>query len=150
MKNLNDGKVKYLIVGGYAVTKHAEPRFTKDLDIWISNSPDNAKRVFDALTEFGSPMVDIAPEDFTDPSLVYQIGIEPARIDILMGVDALDFDECWGRRVTAAFGETEAFFVSVDDLIKNKRAVARPQDLLDAESLELKKKEQSSIDMPID
>ncbi|MEP7214183.1 MAG: hypothetical protein ABI791_13985 [Acidobacteriota bacterium] len=149
MKILNDGKVKYLVVGGYAVSKHAEPRFTKDLDIWISNSPENAERVFQSLTEFGSPMTGITPQDFTDSALVYQIGVEPARIDILMGLDGLDFDECWNDRVIAAFGDTETNFISIDDLIENKRTVARPQDLLDAESLEIKKREQENIDTDI-
>ena len=88
-------KVKYLIIGGYAVAKHSEPRYTKDLDIWISSSRENAERVFHALKEFGAPLDNIEIEDFTRSTLVFQMGIEPVRIDILMGLKELDFDECW-------------------------------------------------------
>jgi hypothetical protein len=85
-------KVRYLIIGGYAVAKHSEPRYTKDLDIWISNSRENAERVYQALKEFGAPLANITVKDFTMPTLVFQIGIEPSRIDILMGLKELDFD----------------------------------------------------------
>ena len=148
LKILNEGKIRYLIIGGYAVGKHAEPRYTKDLDIWISNSRENAERVYKALAKFGSPLTGITVEDFTDPTLIFQIGMEPSRIDVLMGLKDLSFDDCWKRRVTAFFVDTEAHFISIDDLIKNKRLTGRPQDLLDAESLELKK-EQGSIDNSI-
>ncbi|CAN5598729.1 MAG: hypothetical protein M3449_02860 [Acidobacteriota bacterium] len=149
LKILNDGKIRYLIIGGYAVGKHAEPRYTKDLDIWISNRRDNAERVYEALAKFGSPLTGVSIEDFTDPTLIYQIGVEPSRIDVLMGLKELSFDDCWERRVTTVIDETETYFISIDDLIKNKRITGRPQDLLDAESLELKKKEQEKIDKPI-
>jgi hypothetical protein len=81
-----DKKVKYLIIGGYAVAKHAEPRYTKDLDIWISNSLENAEKVYLSLKEFGALLNEITIDDFTIPTLVFQIGIEPTRIDILMGL----------------------------------------------------------------
>lgn len=139
-------QVKYLVIGGYAVAKHAEPRYTKDLDIWINNSRANAEQIFQALKEFGAPLNDVTVEDFTIPTLVFQIGIEPSRIDILMGLKELDFDECWERRSIAKIGEIEICFISLDDLIFNKRLAGRPQDLRDAENLELKKREQSNIE----
>lgn len=146
LKIFAEEKVKYLIIGGYAVAKHAEPRYTKDLDIWISNRRDNAERIFQALKNFGAPLAKITIDDFTIPTLVFQIGIEPSRIDILMGLKDLNFDECWERRATAKIGEIEIHFISLDDLIFNKRLAGRPQDLLDAENLELKKREQSKIE----
>lgn len=146
LKIFADERVKYLIIGGYAVAKHAEPRYTKDLDIWISNRRDNAERIFQALKNFGAPLANITIDDFTVPTLVFQIGIEPSRIDVLMGLKDLDFDECWERRATAKIGELEIHFISLDDLIFNKRLAGRPQDLRDAENLELKKREQSEIE----
>lgn len=139
-------KVKYLIVGGYAVAKHAEPRYTKDLDIWIGNSRENAERVFRSLKKFGAPLTDITVEDFTVSTLVFQLGIEPSRIDILMGLKDLDFDDCWQRRASAVIGELEIDFISIDDLIFNKQLAGRPQDLQDAENLKLKKKEQFKLE----
>jgi predicted nucleotidyltransferase len=144
LKNFAEKKVRYLIVGGYAVAKHAEPRFTKDLDIWISNSLDNAKLVYKALEKFGAPLNKITIEDLTTPDLVFQIGIEPSRIDILMGVEALAFDDCWERRSSVTIDGIEIHFISLDDLIINKNAVARPQDLIDVKNLELKKTSRST------
>jgi hypothetical protein len=115
LKTFNQEKVKYLIVGGYAVAKHAEPRYTKDLDIWIDNSQENAGRVYRALEKFGAPLNNIKIEDFTVPTLVYQMGLEPLRVDILMGLKNLTFDDCWERKATAAIGELEIYFDS--DLI---------------------------------
>lgn len=139
-------KIEYLIIGGYAVANHAEPRYTKDLDIWINNSRENAERVYHALKKFGAPLNNITIEDFTVPTLVFQIGIEPSRIDILMGLKQLSFDECWERRDAATIGGIEIYFISLDDLIFNKKLAARPQDLRDIEILELKRKEQSKIE----
>ncbi|CAN5238485.1 nucleotidyl transferase AbiEii/AbiGii toxin family protein [soil metagenome] len=149
LKIFGEQKVEYLIIGGYAVAKHAEPRYTKDLDIWINNSSENAERVYQSLKEFGAPLTDITIEDFTIPTMVFQIGIEPSRIDILMGLKELDFDECWKRRATATIGKLEIYFISLDDLIFNKQLAGRPQDLRDAENLKLKKQEQSKIEKPL-
>ena len=139
LKIFAERKVKYLIIGGYAVAKHAEPRYTKDLDIWINNSKENAEQVFQSLKDFTAPLTDITVEDFTIPTLVFQIGIEPSRIDILMGLKELDFDECWKRRATSVIGDLELHFISLDDLIFNKTLAGRPQDLRDLEILKLKK-----------
>jgi hypothetical protein len=146
LKLFDETKVKYLIIGGYAVAKHAEPRYTKDLDIWISNKRENAGRVYQALKNFGAPLTNITVEDFTVPTLVFQLGIEPSRIDILMGLKELDFNACWERKAAAVIGNTEIYFISIDDLIFNKKLTGRPQDLADVEKLQLKKKEQSRIE----
>lgn len=150
LKIFSEEKVKYMIIGGYAVAKHAEPRYTKDLDIWISNSRNNAERIYQALSKFGSPLADITIEDFTVPTLVYQIGIEPSRIDIIMGLENLDFGECWENKETVQLGEVETYFISIDDLIKSKEFAGRPQDLMNVANLNLKKKEHSKVkkDLP--
>jgi hypothetical protein len=135
LRALNDAKVEYLIVGGYAVGKHTEPRYTKDIGVWINNSRNNAERVFRALREFGAPLGDVSVEDFTVPDLVYQIGLEPSRVDILMGLEAMDFDACWTRRVSAVLDDLTLNFISVADLIENKERTGRPQDLIDAQNL---------------
>lgn len=139
LKIFAEKEVKYLIIGGYAVAKHAEPRYTKDLDIWINNSEENARRVFIALKEFGAPLANMTVEDFTIPTLVFQVGIEPSRIDILMGLNELSFDKCWERRAVANIGEITINFISIDDLIFNKHLAGRPQDLRDVEILKLKR-----------
>ncbi len=89
LRIFDDNKVKYLVIGGYAVAKHGEPRYTKDIDLWISNNRENAEKVYFALEKFGAPLKNITVEDFTIPTVVFQIGIEPARIDILMGLKDL-------------------------------------------------------------
>lgn len=149
LKIFAEKEVKYLIIGGYAVAKHAEPRYTKDLDIWISNSNENAEQVYLALREFGAPLTNMVVEDFTVPTLVFQIGIEPSRIDILMGLKDLSFDNCWARRAVAYIGDLELNFISIDDLIFNKQLAGRPQDLNDVEILKLKKHQESKIEKPL-
>ena len=98
LKSFNEHQVKYLIVGAYAVMKYTEPRYTKDLDIWVEPTDENSSRVYRALAEFGAPMSGVTPQDFTKVDLVFQIGIAPHRIDILMGVKRLFF--CQGVRTT--------------------------------------------------
>lgn len=131
-------ETRFLIVGGYAVTYHARPRFTKDLDVWVDPTADNALRVVDALTEFGAPLVahGVEARDFATPGTVYQLGLPPNRIDVLTAVEGLQFAECWPRRTKARFADVDVAYLSREDLIVNKRAVARPQDLLDADELE--------------
>ena len=115
---------------------YTEPRYTKDLDVWIEPSPDNAARVFRALAEFGAPLAGIVAEDFTAPDLIYQLGMPPSRVDILTSISGVDFEDAWGRRKVAEFGDTPTMFISLDDLITNKRAVGRTTDLADCERLE--------------
>ncbi|MEW6209148.1 MAG: DUF6036 family nucleotidyltransferase [Acidobacteriota bacterium] len=137
---LNEAQVRYLIVGGYAVIEHTEPRYTKDLDIWVSPARDNAERVYASLKRFGAPLSNITVEDFTHPGTVYQMGRPPARVDILMGVTGLDFESAWNNRVEGSYGEVSTQFLSIEDIIINKRAAGRPQDLIDVENLQLAQK----------
>ena len=138
LAELSAHDVQFLIVGGYAVTFHARPRFTKDLDIWVDPSPDNSVRVFAALAAFGAPlqMHGVTAQDFATAGTIYQIGLPPNRVDILTLVDGLQFAPCWDRRSRARFADVEVAYLSREDLIVNKRTVARPQDLEDARDLE--------------
>lgn len=90
-----DESVEYLVVGAYALAAHGAPRATGDLDLWIRPSPDNADRAFRALEAFGAPTHDLTVDDLTDPNLVFQVGIEPRRIDILSSITGVSFDEAW-------------------------------------------------------
>jgi hypothetical protein len=93
LRGLNAAGVRYLIVGGYAVMVHTEPRYTKDLDIWIEPTELNAKALFVALAEFGVPLNDIQPADFTQPDVFFQIGVDPVRVDIMTAVPGLEFSQ---------------------------------------------------------
>lgn len=128
--------VKYMVIGGYAVVQYTEPRFTKDLDLWISTHPDNAEAVFAALKEFGAPLEGMSPKDFSEEGYFYQMGVPPVRVDILMGIPGVQFDEAWERRIEVQFDDVSVTIISREDLIQAKRAAGRPQDLLDANSLE--------------
>ena len=128
--------VRYLVVGAYAVTHYSRPRFTKDLDVWIDPAPGNARRTWDALGAYGAPIRDIAPADLSKPGNVLQIGVTTTRIDILTSIAGLVFDECWPRRTTGEYMDVRVNYVARADLIRNKKAVGRPQDLLDVEALE--------------
>ena len=132
--------VKYLIIGGVAFIFHAEPRYTKDIDIWVKPEAENAARIYAALREFGAPLSDITPDDFSNPDLFYQMGRPPGRVDVLMSVLGLDFDTAWSRRVEADIDDIPVPFISKDDLITTKLASGRPQDLLDVQTLRMKVK----------
>lgn len=130
---LNEFEVEYLIVGGFAVMKYGEPRYTKDLDVWVHNSAQNSLRVVGALTKFGAPLEHdgITSETFTESPVVYQIGIAPVRIDILTGITGVQFPDAWKRRVASTFFGVPVNFISLDDLAANKKALGRSSDLKD-------------------
>ena len=136
LRIFNNNNVKYLVIGGYAVVQYAEPRFTKDLDLWVSTDSANAESVFKALREFGAPLTGLTEKDFSEEGYFFQIGIPPMRVDVLMGIPGVKFDECWQRRLEVDFEGLKVNFISKMDLIVAKRASGRPQDLLDADSLE--------------
>jgi predicted nucleotidyltransferase len=146
LRALNDHGVKYLIVGGYAFGVHAEPRATKDLDIFIRSDEDNSKAVFRALAQYGAPLDGLSPTDFLDGS-TFQIGQPPARIDILQRIDGVAFDEAWKNRMEGLIdGEVRTAVISRDDLIRNKLACGREQDILDAKQLRAAKPSDLSHD----
>jgi hypothetical protein len=136
LRHFNGNSVRYLIVGGYAVMLYTEPRYTKDLDVWIDANPENAARVFRALAAFGAPLSGLTPDDFSHTGFFYQIGMPPARVDILMSVDGVSFEEAWPNRHSSSLGAQPAWFIGRNDLIRNKRASGRHIDLHDAELLE--------------
>lgn len=135
LRAFNDHAVKYLIVGGYAFGVHAEPRATKDLDIFIRADEENSKAVFRALAQYGAPLDDLTPSDFMDGT-TFQIGQPPARIDILQQIDGVTFDQAWQNRIEGLVdGDLQAAVISRDDLIRNKLATGREQDVLDVKAL---------------
>lgn len=128
-------KVRYLIVGGYAVMKYTQPRFTKDLDLCISTDIQNAKSVYSALSEFGAPLKDMTFKDFTEEGYFYQMGKPPFRLDIMMSLPGVNFEKAWKNRVETIIGDLKIPFISKEDLIKAKETCGRPQDLIDLENL---------------
>ena len=135
---LNKHKVKYLIVGAYAVIHYTEPRYTKDLDIWIESETENAKRAYAALKEFGAPLKNISPEDFTNKNLVYQIGVEPVRVDIIMGIPGIEFIRAWKYRKVAVFDNIRVNIIGINQLIMSKKKARRDMDLIDLKSLQFR------------
>jgi len=133
----NAHDVKYLVVGGHAVGIHAEPRGTKDLDIFIKADAENSRAVFAALAEYGAPLAGMTPADFNDkPTSIFQIGVPPGRVDIILGIAGVTFDEAWETRVEEVLGgDVPAHIISREHLIRNKLAVGRLQDLADVEKI---------------
>ncbi len=133
---LNDANVDFLVVGAYAVAAHGFPRATGDLDIWVRANIESAPKVLRALREFGAPMHKIKESDFAAPSVVFQIGIPPSRIDILTVVSGLDFDSAWANRIALTIEGVTIPVIGLSDLITNKRAAGRPRNLADITALE--------------
>lgn len=143
LSTFNAHSVEYLVVGAYALAAHGRVRATGDLDLWVRATPDNAARVVNALTKFGAPLHDLTLTDLSHPGTVFQIGVAPLRVDILTGIDGVTFDDAWPARVqTKVFGQPVAV-ISIEHLIRNKRAVGRAQDLADLEWLEHPEKRDS-------
>jgi len=134
-KTLNRHKVKYMVIGAYAVTFYTEPRFTKDLDIWVDNDIANAERLHKALTSFGAPLTGISIRDFTNEKMVYQIGVAPVRIDILMGLSGLKFETAWKNRKRTDYDRVPINILGIKELIYSKKKTKRGQDILDVEKL---------------
>jgi len=131
----NACRVKYLIIGGYAVVKYTEPRYTKDLDLWIRADRKNAAAVFKALREFGAPLAGMTEDDFAHEGYFYQMGVPPVRVDVMMSITGLTFDQAWKHRVEADFDGIPVMFISREDLIASKLAAGRPQDMIDVTML---------------
>lgn len=131
---------RFLVVGAHAMAAHGVPRATGDLDVWIDASADNADRVWNALIAFGAPVgtIGLSKADLTAPERVVQLGVVPQRIDLLTSVTGLAFDEAWTTQQRHRVEELDVPFVGLDALLRNKRATARPKDLVDAEILERK------------
>ncbi len=133
---LNEHKVKYLIIGGYAVNFHGYPRYTKDIDFWIWMTKENIQSLIQVIKQFGFGSLDLQIEDFMNPENIIQLGYEPYRIDLLVDVEGVDFKECFVKRTEAKLDGIDVKFLSLHDLITAKKEAGRLQDLADAEQLE--------------
>ena len=133
---LNECKVRYLVVGGYAVAFHGHPRYTKDLDVWIDLSPVNANNILNALKKFGFGSLGLKQDDFLESDQIVQLGYPPNQIDILTALKDLKFEDCYKAKVEVEIQGLHINFIDIESLKKNKRATGRPQDLADAENLE--------------
>mgnify|MGYP007060710120 CR=1 FL=1 len=136
LHGLSAGKVKFLLVGAYALAAHGYPRATIDLDIWVMPSQENAKAVLRALANFGAPLDDITQNDFEEEGTVFQIGVAPRRIDIITGASGLQFEEAFRNAIPMDIEGIPVHVPSIDDLIRNKKATGRTKDLADVEALE--------------
>jgi len=133
---LSDEKVRFLLVGAYALAAHGYPRATMDIDIWVMPSPQNADAVLKALRRFGAPLLNLTKEDLQEEGTVFQIGVAPRRIDIITAASGLQFEEAYARSLSVTIEGIEVRILSIDDIIRNKRASGRTKDLADAETLE--------------
>jgi hypothetical protein len=133
---LNAAEARYLLVGGHAVGFYGRPRATKDFDVWIEASVDNAARVFGALREFGAPLGDLREQDFVHPGSGFRMGTPPFRIEILTELSGVTFPDAWPRRQEREVEGVVCLLIAREDLLRNKRAAGRPQDIADVDALE--------------
>ncbi|MBI3074362.1 MAG: hypothetical protein HYY84_19805 [Deltaproteobacteria bacterium] len=136
LQALNDARADYLIVGAHALAAHGRPRATGDLDIWVRPTPENAARVFQALAAFGAPLGGVDIETFSTPDNIFQIGVVPCRIDIITSIDGVEFDDAWPRKLDVDVSGVKVSILGREDLVRNKKAAARPKDLADLAALE--------------
>lgn len=136
LRALSDEKVKFIIIGAYAMAAHGYPRATMDIDIWVMPSPQNANAVLRALQRFGTPLLNLTKEDLEKDGTVFQIGVAPRRIDIITAATGLKFEETYSNSVAVDIDGIQFHIPSVDDIIRNKKATGRTKDLADAEALE--------------
>jgi hypothetical protein len=135
LREFNAAGVEYMVIGAAAVAFHGTPRASADFDVWVRPSPENARAAYRALAKFGAPMDQVTLADFEHDDIVWQLGVEPLRIDVLTGIEGVTFDEAWPRRATAKLDGLSVPVISKIDLIANKRAVGRHKDLADLELL---------------
>jgi len=132
---LSEAGAEYLLVGAYALAVHGHPRATGDIDIWVRPTPENAGRVLRAVARFGAPVRDLSATDLATPGTVFQIGVPPRRIDLMTSIDGVEFDAAWTGRHQARVGDLDVPVIGRSDLVRNKRATGRPQDLADVAAL---------------
>jgi len=127
--------VRFLIVGGYALAAHGLPRATGDLDAWVWINPENAQNIMRALNAFGFQNLSLTESDFSREDSIIQLGYPPFRIDILTSIDGVAFDQAWEKKVVVELNGMNVPFIGRDDLITNKKAAGRPQDIADVSRL---------------
>jgi hypothetical protein len=132
---LNANGVEYLVVGGYALAAHGHPRYTGDIDFWVSHDVSNIERLLRALREFGFGSLGLTASDFLADTVV-QLGRPPRRIDLLTGIDGVVFADCWRRRETLTVDGLSLNLIGLDDFKTNKRSAGRPKDLADLAALQ--------------
>lgn len=132
---LNKHRVEFVIVGGYALAFHGAPRTTGDIDVLLHGTDDNARRVIAALAEFGFANLGFRPQDFTKPGMVVQLGVSPIRVDLLTSLSGVTWAQVDGGKVPADYGGVPVHFIGREELIANKKALGRLQDLADIEAL---------------
>jgi hypothetical protein len=135
---LNKHKVKYCVVGSYALALYAPPRYTKDMDVFMEPSRGNAKRMVLALHEFG--FTQLKEKDLMEPGSIIQLGYEPIRIDIITSIDGCSFGQIWKTRKTGKYGKAKTYYMGIKELIRNKKATGRKQDIADLDVLKTIKK----------
>lgn len=135
LKLLKENEVEYLLVGGYAVGFYGYPRPTGDMDIWISNSKENARKVFDVLVEFGFSSSDLSPKLFAQEKSIVRMGVPPFKLEIITFIDGVEFHKCYQERKLANIDSVEVNLISLENLKINKKASGRLKDLNDLENL---------------
>lgn len=133
---LSDEKVKFILVGAYAMAAHGYPRATMDIDIWVMPSPENADALLRALHRFGTPLHNLTKEDIQRDGTIFQIGVAPRRIDIITAASGLKFEESYRNSISIDIEGIQVQIPSIDDLIHNKKASGKTKDLADVEALE--------------
>lgn len=141
----NKNKVRYCIIGAYAVGLYGKPRYTKDIDILVEPNAENACRIVKSLDEFGFKVLGLKTEDFEQEGKIIQLGYEPVRVDLLTSIKGCSFEEAWKNKKTFFYGKQKVFFIGIDDLIKSKKASGRKQDKADIEILLQAKKRHSRV-----
>ena len=134
-KILNAYRIKYLLVGAYAVMHYTQPRFTKDIDIWVIPEFNDVQKIYEALKKFGAPLRGISPDDFNDKHMILQIGVVPVRIDIMLDLPGISAQAAWRNKKRIRYGKTPVFVLGQKDLITVKKRAGRPQDKIDLKNL---------------
>jgi hypothetical protein len=136
LRGLNAASARYLIIGAHALGNYGAPRATGDLDIWIDRTPENARIVYQVLTDFGAPLGELSVDDLQGDDLVFAIGVPPLRIDILTDASGVTFDDAWKARAEGFLGDVPTHYIGRAEFIVNKHATGRMKDLADIEALE--------------
>jgi len=135
LKLFNKHKIKYCIIGAFALAFHAQPRYTKDMDIIVEPTVENGKKIVTALAEFGFESLKLSPEEFCQPDRFIQLGYEPVRVDLITSIEGLLFQKIWKNRKIGTYGKARVFFIGLDDLIQSKEIAGRKQDVADLDRL---------------
>lgn len=135
LRSLHECEVRYLVAGGYAVIHHSQPRYTKDIDIWLEPSAENARKLMRAFLKFGIPMTGVTEADFAAPGTQFNLGVPPCAVDLLTTIPGLEFGAAWANRVISEENDFPIYYLGKADLIKAKKKAGRPQDLADLDEL---------------